>query len=210
MDKSINIINFYIWANRLKEKIRTGWIDIEVKKERLESVAEHIYGTLIIAIAINSEYDLELDMYKVLKMLTLHELEEILMPDYSVRANITRTEKIKQGKECVHIVTKDLLKQTEIEDLLNEFNDRNTRESVFAYHIDKIECDLQLKIYDLQGTVKFDKIKQDLEFYGDRANQIEKLSKNPSDIWIEYDRPIYKDDAIFNDLIEKIKNLKEL
>jgi len=197
-------------ANRLKEKLRTSWIDIEIEKERLESVAEHIFGTLILAIAIDSEYELELDMYKVLKMLALHELEEILMPDYSARANITRDEKIKQGKESVHKVTKDLFKQNEIEELLDEFNSRETKESIFSYHIDKIECDFQAKIYDLQGVIAFDKIKEDLAFYGNRANKIEELSKNPSDIWIEYDRPIYDDDLIFKELIEKIKSIKEI
>ena len=64
-----NIINFYIIANRLKEKIRTGWQEIEVSSQRLESVAEHIYGCLMLAIAIDSEYELDIDMYKVLKIL---------------------------------------------------------------------------------------------------------------------------------------------
>ena len=49
-EKANNIINFYMFANKLKYKIRTGWIEIGIKKERLESVAEHIYGTLILAI----------------------------------------------------------------------------------------------------------------------------------------------------------------
>lgn len=73
-----SIINFYIIANQLKEKIRTGWQEIEVSSQRLESVAEHIYGCLMLAIAIDSEYKLNLDMYKVLKMISLHELEETI------------------------------------------------------------------------------------------------------------------------------------
>ena len=68
------------------------------EKERLESVAEHIYGCLILAIAINSEYKLNLDMYKVLKMLTLHELEEVLMGDLTIRANITKEQKTTKRK----------------------------------------------------------------------------------------------------------------
>ncbi len=100
MIKNTNsIINFYIFANKLKYKIRTGWIEIGIKKERLESVAEHIYGTLVLAIAIDSEYKLNLDMFKVLKMLTLHELEEILMPDYTIRDKISMEQKIEDGKK---------------------------------------------------------------------------------------------------------------
>lgn len=38
--KTNNIINFYVLANKLKYKIRTGWIEIGIQKERLESVAD--------------------------------------------------------------------------------------------------------------------------------------------------------------------------
>lgn len=89
MEKNLNIIKFYLYANKLKEKIRSGWIEISIEKQRLESVAEHIFGCLILAIGIDSEYKLDVDMYKVLKMLTLHELEEIIMGDLTLRANIT-------------------------------------------------------------------------------------------------------------------------
>ena len=143
-----NIINFYIIANRLKEKIRTGWQEIEVSSQRLESVAEHIYGCLMLAIAIDSEYKLNLDMYKVLKMISLHELEETIMKDYTVRDNITKEEKIKRGKECVIKATEGMIKQDEIVRLLDEFNERLTKESIFCYHIDKIECDKKIYMGD--------------------------------------------------------------
>ena len=74
-------------------------MEIEIDKERIESVAEHIYGTLILAIALDSEYKLNVDMFKVLKMLTLHELEEILMPDYTIRSNISDSDRIKEGRK---------------------------------------------------------------------------------------------------------------
>ena len=70
-------------TNRLKNKIRTGWMEVNISADRLESVAEHIYGCLMLAIAIDSEYELNLDMYKVLKMLSLHELEETIIKDYT-------------------------------------------------------------------------------------------------------------------------------
>lgn len=205
-----NIINFYVLANKLKEKVRTGWIEIGINKERLESVAEHIYGCLILAIAIDSEYKLDLDMYKVLKMLTLHELEEIKMGDLTLRSGITKEEKIELGKKCVKYVTDGLFKQNEIEQLLDEFNAQLTKEAIFCYHIDKIECDFQAKVYDLQGAFSYEKAKEDLPFYGDRAQEIEKKAKTASDFWIEYDKPKYENDEIFKKLINEIQKLKEL
>ena len=62
-NRNYNVIRFYLIANRLKEKIRTGWIEIKISKERLESVAEHIYGCLILAIGLDSEYNLNLEKF---------------------------------------------------------------------------------------------------------------------------------------------------
>ncbi len=210
MSKENNIIRFYMIATQLKYKIRTGYIEVGIEKERLESVAEHIYGCLILAISISSEYDLDLDMYKVLKMITLHELEECLMPDYTVRSNITPEDKILKGKECVHNAVKGLYAAGEIEELLDEFNAHKTKESIFCYHIDKIECDFQAKMYDLEGVMSYEKAREDLPFYGDRADEIDRKSKTASDFWIEYDRPKYKDDPIFEELLNEMQKKKEL
>lgn len=210
MNKTKNIINFYLVATKLKEKLRRGYVEIGIEKDRLESVAEHIYGCLILAIAFDSEYELKLDMYKVLKMLTLHELEECLMPDYTVRSDITPEEKIEKGKKCVHDAAGYLFAGEEIERLLDEFNTHETKESCFCYHIDKIECDFQAKVYDLEGAFLIEKAREDLPFYGERAEEIEEKSKTASDFWIEYDRPKYEDDEKFMDLLNEIQKLKEL
>lgn len=202
-----NIIRFYMLATTLKNKIRTGWIEIGIEKERLESVAEHIYGTLIIALGIDSEYRLDLDMFKVLKMLTFHELEEIIIPDYTVRSDITLEEKKRIGSICVNKVTQNLFKQEEIEELLNEFNMRITKEAKFCYLVDKIECDFQAKMYDLEGVMDYEKTREDLKYYGDRASEIDKNSKTASDFWIEYDKPKYNDNPIFKELINDIQKI---
>ena len=44
-------------ANTLKNKLRTGWIEIDIEKDRLESVAEHVYGCLVLAIGKSYEYE---------------------------------------------------------------------------------------------------------------------------------------------------------
>jgi len=66
-----NIIRFYMLANKLKNEIRTGWTELGIKAARLESIAEHIYGELVLAIAIDSEIKFDIDMLKVFKMLIL-------------------------------------------------------------------------------------------------------------------------------------------
>ena len=203
-----NVINFYLITHKLKEKIRTGWLEVGISSKRLESVAEHIYGCLMLAIAIDSEYTLNLDMYKCIKMITLHELEETIMKDFTIRDRITNKEKIQLGRECVQKVTDGLIKQEEIINLLEEFNEHKTKESLFCYHIDKIECDFQAKIYDLRGQFDLKQALDDLDYFGEAGNKIKDKVKTASDVWIEYDKQRYVDDKIFEDLINDIQKIE--
>ena len=43
MTKEEKVVNYYVLCNKLKNVIRTGWLDWKVKGKRIESVAEHIY-----------------------------------------------------------------------------------------------------------------------------------------------------------------------
>ena len=53
--KESNVVNFYVTCNKLKDVVRTGWKDWGVKRFRIESIAEHIYGVQMLAIAMWSE-----------------------------------------------------------------------------------------------------------------------------------------------------------
>lgn len=207
-NKAKRIIDFYLYVNKLKYKIRTGFVEIGITKERLESVAEHIYGCLMLSIAVDSEYDLNIDMYKVLKMLTIHELDEVLKPDFTLRSGITKEEKIKIGVESVNIVASTLSSMDELIGLVNEFNEGKTKEAKFCYLIDKMECDMQAKVYDLDGNFLIEKAKEDLVYYGSSAKKIEKNAKTASDYWILYDKPKFKNDKIFKLLCDELLKIK--
>lgn len=210
--KEKNILKFYLLATTLKEKIRSGLILWKVNKERLESVAEHIYGTCILAISIDSEYELDINLDKVLKMLVLHELEEVIIGDLTPFDNVTREEKLKSGKEAVSKILKDLVKKEEYELLLDEFNAHITNESIFAYMCDKLECDIWIKLYEDLG---YNNIKEkNLKPLENRKIKelMNKGSNTIADIFIEYDKDIYKDNEIFLNILDYVKknNLKDL
>ena len=82
--KAKNVATYYALCNKLKHVVRTGWKDWKVNRDRLESVAEHIYGVQMLAIAMKSEYQYDIDLSKVLMMLAVHELEEILIGDLTL------------------------------------------------------------------------------------------------------------------------------
>ncbi len=199
-----NSLRFYLLCNTLKDLIRTGWKIWNVKRERIESVAEHIYGVQMLALAIYKEFEYDLDIEKILYMIAIHELEEIEIGDL-IWNDITATEKLEKGKKAVHSILSGLLHSEDVEELLNEYNERKTKEALFAHHCDKLECDIQAKLYDEEKCV-------DLNCQpGNKLlnNNIvkEKLDKENSwsNAWIEFDRHHYLDDQNFIDIIDYLK-----
>ena len=100
MAKEENVVNYYVLCNKLKNVIRTGWKDWHVKRERLESVAEHVYGVQMLAIGMYSEYKYDIDIHKVILMLAIHELEEIEIGDLTF-LETTREDKLINGRTWI-------------------------------------------------------------------------------------------------------------
>ena len=196
MTKEERVINYYVLCNKLKNTIRTGWKDWKVNKERLESVAEHIYGTQMLAIAMKSEYEYDIDIYKVIMMLAVHELEEIYIGDLT-SFQITKQEKMKIGTEAVKKVLSNLTNKLEIENLILEYEKRETKEAKFAYYCDKLECDLQCRLYDLEKTVDVTNQEGNISFNDERVQSLLKQNKSWSEMWMLYGQSKYSYDDNF-------------
>lgn len=203
--KAKKVLNFYVTTNKLKSLIRTGWLKWHVNAERLESVAEHIYGVQMLAIAMYSEYEYNLDITKVIYMLAIHELEETIIGDLTY-FEINDEEKNIIGHKAIEEILKELLNSDQIKQLIYEFDERKTKEALFAYHCDKLECDIQCKLYDEAGYVNpFDQGENP-----DHNQEIIKKLKNGeitwSEAWLNHDRPKYNDDANFMEVLNYTKN----
>ena len=202
-------MRFYLLATQLKYKVRSGWNETHwnVSKERLESVAEHIYGTCILALSIDSEFETHLDIDKVVKMLVLHELGEVVIGDITPFDNISPEEKMKNEHEAIRKVLGDLIKKEEYFALLMEFDERKTREAVFAYHCDKLDADIQAKIYQDMGCQNpLDKQESNVVFKSKRVHQmVQNGAKTAFDIWYEWDKSLYADDENFTALLDYVK-----
>jgi putative hydrolase of HD superfamily len=72
MNNAKAVVEYYVLCNRLKDIIRTGWKDWGVNRHRVETVAEHIYGVQMLAVAMWAEYKYDIDIQKVLSMLAIH------------------------------------------------------------------------------------------------------------------------------------------
>ncbi len=202
-------MNFYLLATKLKNKIRSGWDEKHwhVTSDRVESVAEHIYGTCILAISIDSEFKFDIDLNKVLKMLVIHELGEVIIGDITPFEKITREEKEKIEHEAFVKIVGDLIKKEELISLIEEFNKRETKEAKFAYYCDKLEADLQCKVYQDEGYQKtIEEHKTRVVYQDERIKRIvDNGAKNVFEVWYEADKNIFKDSKEFTSIFNYIK-----
>lgn len=196
MSREENVVNFYILCNKLKNVIRTGWINWNVNKERLESVAEHIYSTQMLAIAMKSEYEYELDIMKVIYMLAIHELGETVIGDLTL-FQISKEDKEKIEHEAVSNILDGLLDGEYIKELFLEFDSQNTKESLFAYQCDKLECDLQSKMYDLEGYVDLNNQSDNTIMESKDVKELLESGNSFSDMWLKFGQKRYPYDDNF-------------
>lgn len=205
MEKEENVIKYYVLCSKLKDLIRTGWKDWNVNRKRVESVAEHIYGVQMLALAIYSEYKYDIDINKVIKMIAIHELEEIEIGDITLFA-ISREDKRNMGKAAVLKVLEPLTGKDELINLINEFEERKTKEALFAYYCDKLECDIQSKLYDEENCVDLNHQENNLSFFDEDVQKYLEEEKTWSGMWLRFGQERYKYDDNFKSISNYVKN----
>lgn len=145
-EKLNKVFEFYVTHSTLKEKERTGWKRWNVSGRR-ETVAEHISSTQALAWALYSEFELDIDIFRVIAMLSIHEEGESIIGDitrYDGEATLTKPER---EKAAVDSICRKLKRGNIIVSLFDEFEAKQTKEAKFAFLCDKLDCDLQAKLY---------------------------------------------------------------
>lgn len=189
----LEVLKFYKTMNKLKTLQRTGWKLWGVKAERIESVAEHIFGTQMLAIALNSQFKLGLNIERVVFLLAIHEIGETMIGDITPYDNVSVEEKHNREMKAVSDVLGNLYSGDEIFEAFCEFENRLTKEGEFAHLCDKLEACLQCKFYDDMNVVDL--------FDSSVKNEAKEKLKNHyinmgitrwSDMWFKHDIEKYK------------------
>ena len=209
MNNAKNVIEFYAMCNKLKDIVRTGWKDWNVDRFRVESIAEHIYGVQMLALAMWSEYKYQIDIEKVITMLAVHEMEEVVIGDITC-FQMDKDEKQKLGHQAVVQIFKKLTNAENIKNLIFEFDERKTPEAKFAYFCDKLECDIQAKLYDEQNCVDLqmkhnNKMSQDKD-----VKQMLQDGMSWSEMWLSFGQKNYNYDKNFLEVSNFVKDNKIL
>ena len=199
MNKAQNVIEYYVQCNNLKNVIRTGWKNWNIKKERLESVAEHIFGVQMLAIAMYSEYNYDIDIKKVITMLALHELEEIIIGDLTL-FDISKKDKEIIGHDAINKVVKSLKIKDDIKNIILEFDSLKTKEACFAFYCDKLEADIQSKLYDEEGCVDINNQQNNKVIKDKKVQKLLQEGKSFSEMWILFGQERYGYDDNFKEV----------
>ena len=93
-----------------------------------------------------------------------------------------------------------------IESLFLEFDAHETKEAIFAYQCDKLECDIQSKLYDQEGCVDLThQAGNDIE-NNKLVKRLLESGQSWSDMWLEYGQRKYSYDENFLSVSHYVKD----
>jgi len=204
VEKIKNVCDFFVITHKLQNTLRAGWVTCGVPAERIQSVAEHIYSAQMLALVINSEFELGLNISKIALMLAIHELGECIIGDLpAYGCPCTREEKRRMEDEAVEKILSGLSSPQEIKKLYKEYEERKTGEARFCYLIDKLECCFQAKYHEDMGHLEWEKLKPNEAQKERIAKRRDQGYKRFSDFWIDADiERHFMDDEIFKTIAE--------
>ena len=219
--KCEEIFKFYYLNSRLKNKVRSGWDNKHwnIKSNRIERISEHIISTIILAMIMESEigYNYEFDFNRnididyIIKMLAIHELGETLIGDITPFDGITPEQKQEMEHNAIVDAVGRLTDGKEIIDMIFAFDAKIRNEARFAYYCDKIDADLQSKFYQDCGLHHtLDDQKNNCVFASKKVSQmIENGAQTAFDIWYLWDKDIYIKYPEFKEFSNMLKLVRD-
>ena len=140
-----HIVNLLFEAKMLKEIPRSGYNFLGAGKE---TVAEHSFIITFIAYVI-SKIEPDVDALKLISMCLLHDLPETRTGDlnYVHKKYVTANE-----DKAVADITKNLQFGSQLVDLIDEYNKRESKEALLAHDADQLAFILDLKSISDMGS----------------------------------------------------------
>ena len=137
-EKLLKVIEFIVELDKMKSTSRQTTL---IDKSRRENDAEHSWHISIMAMVLSEYANEDIDLFKVIKMLLVHDLVEIYAGDtfcYDKKGNEDKKEReLKAADKIYGILSKD--KAMEIRALWDEFEEMETKEALFAASMDRLQ-----------------------------------------------------------------------
>lgn len=137
MDRLLQQIQFIKEIDKLKEISRRSYL---LSENRPENSAEHSWHITLMAILLLEHANEDVNVFRVVKMLLIHDIVEIDAGDtfcYDEKANLSKADKELIAAERIFgLLPND--QKTEMIDLWKEFESQGTREAKFAAALDRL------------------------------------------------------------------------
>ncbi len=151
-ERLLKDIEFIVELDKMKSILRqTSLID----KSKRENDAEHSWHISVMAMLLSEYANEEVDIFKVIKMLLVHDLVEIYAGDtfcYDVEGNKSKKDRELKAADIIFgILEED--KGKEMRSLWEEFEEMETKEALFAASMDRLQPFLN-NYYSDGGTWK--------------------------------------------------------
>jgi len=146
MDRLKKQLQFIVEIDKVKSVLRRTKI---FHGNRHENDAEHSWHIALMALVLNEYSNEKIDLFKVLKMVLIHDLVEIHAGDLSVYSTNPQ-EKQKSELEAAQIIFNVLPndQNQEFLSLWKEFEKRETPDAKFASALDRLEPVMQNHLQD--------------------------------------------------------------
>ncbi|MCK9330096.1 MAG: HD domain-containing protein [Candidatus Cloacimonetes bacterium] len=172
-----NLFSFYLILSELKSLFRQGWLQAKISKDICETVAEHSFSMTMLAIYLLNEFP-ELDNQKVIKMCLIHDLAEAIIGDITPNDTTNQKDKFSLEKQAISKIFTHFHNGDYWIELWNEFESRQSNESIFVKDIDKLDMLLQSLIYEKISTEDLSVFKQSAL----NSFNLDKIKKHALDI----------------------------
>lgn len=137
-ERLLKDIEFIVELDKMKSILRQTTL---IDKSRRENDAEHSWHISVMAMVLSEYANEEVDLFKVIKMLLVHDLVEIYAGDtfcYDKKGNSDKKEReLKAADKIFGMLSKD--KAIEMRELWDEFEEMKTKEALFAASMDRLQ-----------------------------------------------------------------------
>lgn len=154
------LLDFLALAERLKLELRHSWLS----DGRQESVAEHCWQMALMAMLVHPRLERPVDLGRTLRMILTHDLVEALTGDVPFFDRSERKALKPEREQAAIAEIRARLGEpvgTEIHDLWQEFEAKQTPEARFATALDHLEVQIQ---HNLAGMESWTPIEYDLVY----------------------------------------------
>jgi putative hydrolase of HD superfamily len=159
------LLRAFIRMMDLKGLYRQGWLKRGVPEARAESVADHSFGTALLALLLAEHLGQTPDFaglnpQRALEMALVHELGEVYVGDITPVDGVSKEEKYQREREAFIRVVEGLPNRERLINLWEDFEAGTSPEARFIRQLDRLEMGIQAALLKVEG---YDRMEEFLE-----------------------------------------------